>query len=159
MFLRRYVYERVTPPGRKPTFRTLLITQLVAGAWHGLYPGYFLFFASSALFFAHSTTLFNWERAGVVPPPVARLWPYRIAKVLATKGCLDYAGSAFHVLTWQECIATYASVMYLPHVYMVAWVLLGRAFPVWPPKKAAVAAEAAAAGGGGAAAAKAGKAA
>jgi lysophospholipid acyltransferase len=150
VFLRRYVYERVTPPGRKPTFRTLLITQLVAGVWHGLYPGYFLFFASSALFFAHSTTLFSWERAGVVPARLVRFWPYRIAKILATKGCLDYAGSAFHVLTWRECIATYASVLYLPHFYMMAWVMLGRAFPV--PKKAAAAA---AGGGSGAAAAKA----
>lgn len=41
----RYVYERLTLPGRKPTFVTLMVTQLVSGVWHGLYPGYIMFFA------------------------------------------------------------------------------------------------------------------
>lgn len=41
----RYVYERLTPPGQKPTFMTLMVTQLVSGVWHGLYPGYIMFFA------------------------------------------------------------------------------------------------------------------
>lgn len=44
---RRYVYERLTPPGRKPTFMTLMVTQLVSGIWHGLYPGYIMFFAGA----------------------------------------------------------------------------------------------------------------
>jgi lysophospholipid acyltransferase len=39
------VYERLTPPGQKPTFMTLMVTQLVSGIWHGLYPGYIMFFA------------------------------------------------------------------------------------------------------------------
>ena len=63
------MYERLTPPGRKPTFMTLLTTQLVSGLWHGLYPGYILFFAASALFFAQSTVVYKWEQvwgAGVV---------------------------------------------------------------------------------------------
>ena len=50
-WLRQYVYERLTPKGRKPSFKTLLATQLVAGVWHGLFPGYALFFASSAFLF------------------------------------------------------------------------------------------------------------
>jgi lysophospholipid acyltransferase len=41
----RYVYERLTLPGKKPTFVTLMVTQLVSGVWHGLYPGYIMFFA------------------------------------------------------------------------------------------------------------------
>lgn len=34
------VYERLTPAGKRPTFATLAITQLVSGIWHGLFPGY-----------------------------------------------------------------------------------------------------------------------
>ena len=45
------MYERLTPKGKKPSFKTLLATQLVAGVWHGLFPGYALFFASSAFLF------------------------------------------------------------------------------------------------------------
>ncbi len=37
--LPRYVYERLTPPNGKPTFFTLVATQIVSGLWHGLYPG------------------------------------------------------------------------------------------------------------------------
>lgn len=40
------VYERLTPLGKRPTFLTLVATQLVSGVWHGLFPGYWLFFAS-----------------------------------------------------------------------------------------------------------------
>lgn len=46
--MHRYVYERLTPPGRKPTFMTLMVTQLVSGIWHGLYPGYIMFFAGES---------------------------------------------------------------------------------------------------------------
>jgi hypothetical protein len=41
----RYVYERLTVPGRKPTFGTLLATELVCAVWPGVYPGYIMFFA------------------------------------------------------------------------------------------------------------------
>lgn len=35
----RYVYDRLTPAGKRPGFPQLLATQLVSGVWHGLYPG------------------------------------------------------------------------------------------------------------------------
>ena len=44
--VRRYVYERLTP-NQKPTFKNLMVTQLVSGVWHGLYPGYIMFFAGA----------------------------------------------------------------------------------------------------------------
>ena len=48
VWLRRYVYERLTPKGKRPGFAQLMATQLVSAIWHGLYPGYLLFFAGSA---------------------------------------------------------------------------------------------------------------
>lgn len=48
-WLRKYVYERLTPSGGKPTFITLLATQFVAAVWHGLYPGQILFFINTAI--------------------------------------------------------------------------------------------------------------
>lgn len=47
--LPRYVYERIAPRGRKPGFQSLLFTQLVSAVWHGLYAGYMLFFAGTAV--------------------------------------------------------------------------------------------------------------
>jgi hypothetical protein len=54
------VYERVTPKGKRPTFGTLVATQLVSGVWHGLFPGYWLFFATTALMFEAGKTLYRW---------------------------------------------------------------------------------------------------
>jgi lysophospholipid acyltransferase len=48
------VYDRLTPKGRKPQLSTLVITQLVSGLWHGIFPGYALFFISCAFFFNSS---------------------------------------------------------------------------------------------------------
>jgi lysophospholipid acyltransferase len=63
----RYVYERLTLPGKKPTFVTLMVTQLVSGVWHGLYPGYIMFFAgrccaaAAAAVAAVSAAVFGWH--------------------------------------------------------------------------------------------------
>eukprot|EP00775_Hariotina_reticulata_P003753 gene3753-4011_t len=103
IFLRRYVYERLTPPGRKPTFMTLMVTQLVSGVWHGLYPGYILFFAGSAVFFAHSTVIYNWEKA-LMPLWLANSFPWWAFKVFCTKQGLDFLAMAFLWLTWKECM-------------------------------------------------------
>ena len=44
------MYERVAPaPPRKPGFQSLLFTQLISAVWHGLYPGYLLFFTGTAV--------------------------------------------------------------------------------------------------------------
>ena len=56
------VYERLTPKGKKATFKTLLLTQLVAGIWHGLFPGYALFFATSAFMFESAKVIYRYEQ-------------------------------------------------------------------------------------------------
>ena len=56
------VYERLTPKGKKATFKTLLLTQLVAGVWHGLFPGYALFFATSAFMFESAKVIYRYEQ-------------------------------------------------------------------------------------------------
>ncbi|CAI7911490.1 unnamed protein product [Closterium sp. NIES-53] len=54
LWLRTYVYERLVPAGGKPAFVHLLLTQIVSALWHGLYPGYLLFFVGVALEIAGS---------------------------------------------------------------------------------------------------------
>ena len=56
------MYERLTPKGKKATFKTLLLTQLVAGIWHGLFPGYVLFFATSAFMFESAKVIYRYEQ-------------------------------------------------------------------------------------------------
>lgn len=58
------MYERLTPAGKRPGFRTLVATQLVSGVWHGLFPGYWLFFATSAVVFEAGKTLYRCASCG-----------------------------------------------------------------------------------------------
>lgn len=44
VWLRNYVYLRVTPKGKKPGFRASLATFATSAIWHGFYPGYYLSF-------------------------------------------------------------------------------------------------------------------
>lgn len=44
MWLRNYVYLRVTPMGKKPGFLATLATFTTSAIWHGFYPGYYMTF-------------------------------------------------------------------------------------------------------------------
>jgi hypothetical protein len=92
-----------------------------------------LFPAGSAVFFAHSTVIYNYEKA-FLPAAFVKSWPWWALKVFLTKQGLDFLAMAFLLLTWRECIAAWASVHYLPLLYMVAVLLLGNMFPVKAPK-------------------------
>ncbi len=39
--------------------------QVVSGVWHGIFPGYFLFFVSSAFMFESSKILYRYEQVRV----------------------------------------------------------------------------------------------
>lgn len=44
LWLRNYMYLRVTPKGKKPGFRATLATFVTSAFWHGFYPGYYMAF-------------------------------------------------------------------------------------------------------------------
>lgn len=80
------------------------------------------------MFFAHSTVVYNWEKA-YLPPWLTKSWPWWAIKVFITKQGLDFLAMAFLLLTWRECNAAWASVHYLPLLYMIVVLLLGNVFP------------------------------
>lgn len=127
LWLRHYVYERLTPAGRRPGFRTLVATQLVSGVWHGLFPGYWLFFATSAVMFEAGKTLYRYEQAW--PPGAARFPPYIALKVVVNAVLLNYSAAAFQVLWLHDCLAIWRSVHFLGHIAMLAIILLGNVVP------------------------------
>jgi hypothetical protein len=81
------------------------------------------------VFFAHSTVIYNAEKAGLIPAALARSWPWWALKVFLTKQGLDFLAMAFLWLTWRECNAAWASVYYLPLLYMTGVLLLGNVLP------------------------------
>ncbi|KAK8199684.1 MBOAT, membrane-bound O-acyltransferase family-domain-containing protein [Phyllosticta capitalensis] len=44
LWLKNYMYLRVTPKGQKPGFRATLATFVTSAFWHGFYPGYYMAF-------------------------------------------------------------------------------------------------------------------
>lgn len=94
------MYERLAPKGKRPPFHVLLITQLVAAVWHGLFPGYLLFFATSAFMFEASKVIFRYERAYAPKEGFfsARTFPpWVLAKWVLTAFVLNYSAMTFLV--------------------------------------------------------------
>ena len=126
-FLRHYVYERLTR-GRRGGLRTMLATQAVAGVWHGVFPGYAMFFASSAFMFEAAKALYRYERHAW-PRWVGRARLYRLMKWAFTAGCLNYSASAFQILDAGPAWRVWGGVHYLPSFLMLAIVVVSKVVP------------------------------
>jgi len=120
-FLRKYVYDRLTPAGKKPSFYTLLATQLVSGFWHGLYPGYFLFFVSASVAIASSKIVHRWEQRS----SVSKMPLYKICRLVYSIATLNYTASAFLILSFKQSMQVYASMKFIPHIICAGICLLG----------------------------------
>ncbi|KAF6154418.1 hypothetical protein GIB67_028310 [Kingdonia uniflora] len=123
-WLRYYVYERLVKQGTKPGFFQLLATQTISAVWHGLYPGYIIFFVQSALMIAGSKTIYRWQRAlpqnmGLVKKMMAFM---NFAYTMMT---LSYSCVGFMVLSMHETIASYGSVYYIGTIIPSLLVILG----------------------------------
>lgn len=132
LWLRRYVYDRLTPIGTKPGFGALMLTQLVSGVWHGLFPGYIMFFSGTALLVQTSREIYRYQRH-------LRGLPHRIVillHTLLTSICLNFLAAAFQLLTWDESIAVWRSMYFAPTLLMLAICCIFPALPKPRPSKA-----------------------
>lgn len=119
-WLRHYVYERIVQKGKKPGFFQLLGTQTVSAVWHGLYPGYIIFFIQSALMIAGSRVIYRWQQAS--PNVLAMILIF--ANFAYTLLVLNYSCVGFMVLSFRETIASYGSVYYVGTVLPILIILL-----------------------------------
>ncbi|KAK9864166.1 hypothetical protein WJX84_000212 [Apatococcus fuscideae] len=124
-FLRRYVYERLSKGDA-----AVYVTQVISGVWHGLFPGYGLFFLSSAIFIQASKLIFKYERdwSGAA----RNNWMWIAIKWTFTTVILNYCATAFLILDLWPTLALWRSVYFIGHVLMVGVVILGM---VSPPRR------------------------
>uniref|UniRef100_A0A7S0WFI8 Uncharacterized protein n=1 Tax=Pyramimonas obovata TaxID=1411642 RepID=A0A7S0WFI8_9CHLO len=127
-WLRHYVYDRVTPEGKKPGLRSLVVTQTVSGVWHGLYAGYWLFFVSTALML-HGSRYF-YKMIGAAPKSVRPALTVFHGLLSALQ--LNYLAPSFMVLNFKETVDIWRSVGFIGHVTMAA--LLIMSVLVKPPR-------------------------
>ncbi|CAM8934756.1 unnamed protein product [Rhodiola kirilowii] len=121
-WLRYYVYERLVQKGKRPGFFQLLATQTVSAVWHGLYPGYLIFFVQSALLIAGSRVIYKWQQA--VPSTMKSLLV--LVNFAYTVLVLNCSCVGFLVLNWHETLAAYKSVYYIATVAPILVILLGK---------------------------------
>ncbi|KAH1097347.1 hypothetical protein J1N35_014268 [Gossypium stocksii] len=133
-WLRHYVYERLITKGKKPGFFQLLATQTVSAVWHGLYPGYMLFFVQSALMIAGSRVLYRWEQATNMGLVKKALVFINFAYTLLI---LNYSAVGFLVLSLHESLALYGSVYYVGTILPITLILLGYIVPAKPARSKA----------------------
>lgn len=133
LWLRHYVYNRLSNPGEKASFFNMIVTQLVSGVWHGVFAGYWLFFATSAFIFQASRIIFKYELGW--PSKWRNFYPWYAMKVFMSALVLNYAGSAFMVLSFHESIAIWKATYFFGHIWMVFVLLLGKLYPPKIPKK------------------------
>ncbi|GJP29251.1 hypothetical protein CLOM_g22340 [Closterium sp. NIES-68] len=131
-WLRTYVYDRMTPPSGKASLTTLLITQAVSALWHGLHPGYYLFFLSAAIAQDASKLLHRLYQS--IPPH--RHWQRRLAwlaQVLYTRVLVGYAPLGFILLRADLTFRVWRSLYFVGSVLPL--VLSALLPPLIPPPK------------------------
>jgi len=134
-WLRHYVYDRLVQKGKRPGFFQLLATQTVSAVWHGLYPGYIIFFVQSALMIAGSRVIYRWQQA--VPQGMDVVKNILVFLNFAyTILVLNYSCVGFIVLSLHETLASYGSVYYIGTILPIVLILLGKIIkPARPVKK------------------------
>lgn len=154
LWLRNYIYLRVTPMGKKPGFRATLATFVTSAFWHGFYPGYYLSFVLASFIQtvakSKSTALLSPRRPNVrkltstdfrryfrpffIDPMTQKPTPqkrfYDLFSYLVTQLAFSFATTPFLVLGFADSVKVWARVYF----YCVVGVAASSAFFASPAK-------------------------
>ncbi|KAF8227989.1 MBOAT-domain-containing protein [Tricholoma matsutake] len=120
VWLRECVYKRVTPKGKKPGFRSSMITFFTSAFWHGIASGYYLTFLMGGFI----TTAARLARSNIRPlllpapgqqPSVAKIL-YDVIGSLLSAAILNYAASPFMLLSASNSFTAWSRLAYYGHV-------------------------------------------
>ncbi|KAF8897151.1 MBOAT, membrane-bound O-acyltransferase family-domain-containing protein [Infundibulicybe gibba] len=120
VWLRECVYKRVTPKGKKPGFRSSMLTFLTSAFWHGVSGGYYLSFLSGGFITSAARLVRTNIRPlllpapGQSPSPAKHLYDF-VGTVLSTM-ILNYAAAPFMLLTVESSFAAWKQLGYYGHI-------------------------------------------
>ncbi|KAF8211544.1 MBOAT, membrane-bound O-acyltransferase family-domain-containing protein [Mycena galopus ATCC 62051] len=120
VWLRECVYKRVTPKGKKPGFRSSMITFGTSAFWHGIAGGYYLTFVTGGFI----TTISRLARANVRPlllpaagaPPSLAKRVYDIMGTLITVLLLNFAAAPFMLLSAKDSLIAWGRLGFYGHI-------------------------------------------
>ncbi len=135
VWLRNYVYLRVTPKGKKPGFRASLATFTTSAFWHGFYPGYYLTFILAAFIQTVAKNFRRYVRPFFMTPDGAKPTPYKkyydMTSFLATHLAFCFAVTPFVVLRFRDSITLWSRVYF----YCIIGVVASMGFFASPAKQ------------------------
>ncbi|KZT12889.1 MBOAT-domain-containing protein [Laetiporus sulphureus 93-53] len=128
VWLRECVYKRVTPKGKKPGFKSSMITFTTSAFWHGVAGGYYLTFSFGGFIQTAQRLsrrllrpLFlpaTYISAKNAPPPPKTLIKraYDVAGVIASFMILNYAVTPFMLLTVRDSLLAWSRLAWYGHI-------------------------------------------
>jgi lysophospholipid acyltransferase len=116
VWLRNYVYLRVTPKGKKPGFRASLATFATSAFWHGFYPGYYLTFTLGAFIQTVAKNFRRYVRPFFMSPDGKSSTPnkkyYDFLSYIATQLFFSFTVAPFVILRFSDSIRLWSRVYF-----------------------------------------------
>ncbi|KAF9028332.1 MBOAT-domain-containing protein [Hymenopellis radicata] len=120
IWLRECVYKRVARKGKKPGFKSMMITSMTSAFWHGIYPGYYLTFMLGGFI----TAVARLARANFRPfflpkdgqPVSMKKRLYDLTGTIFSLFVLNYAATPFILLTIEDSIEAWRTLGYYGHI-------------------------------------------
>ncbi|KAG5731995.1 Lysophospholipid acyltransferase [Termitomyces sp. T112] len=120
VWLRECVYKRVTPKGKKPGFRSSMITFFTSAFWHGIASGYYLTFLMGGFITTVARLARNNIRPLLLPAPgqpQSELKEiYDIAGTTLSALILNYSASPFMLLTAKDSFTAWSRLGWYGHI-------------------------------------------
>jgi len=119
-WLKNYVYLRVTPHGKKPTFFSTFATFGASAIWHGFYPGYYLTFITGAFVQSIHRTIRRNVRPIFLTPKFSSLKPlYNLLAWSFTQTMIHYIIIPFNVLSLRNSLHGWKSLYFCGHIVII----------------------------------------
>ncbi|KAB2575831.1 putative mboat family protein [Lasiodiplodia theobromae] len=135
LWLRNYMYLRVTPKGKKPGFRASMATFVTSAFWHGFYPGYYMSFVLASFLQTIAKNGRRLLRPFFLAPDGQRPLPtkiyYDIFTWLVTQLAFSYTVIPFITLELAPSLLIWRRVYF----FTIVGVIVSLAFLASPGKK------------------------
>ncbi|KAK0544074.1 Lysophospholipid acyltransferase [Tilletia horrida] len=132
IWLRNNVYKRVAKPGKKPGFKSTMLTFLTSAFWHGIAPGYYLTFVLGGLNQSVARTLRRHARPFFFSDPRAPNPSLRAAVVAKSGKAAGTNGKTAPTAAKESRPTRYTPAQWLYSVASIAVVQLTLNFTVAP---------------------------
>ncbi|KAF2087510.1 MBOAT-domain-containing protein [Saccharata proteae CBS 121410] len=134
LWLRNYMYLRVTPKGKKPGFRASMATFVTSAFWHGFYPGYYMSFILASFLQTIAKNGRRLLRPFFLAPNGKDALPtkkyYDVFTWLVTQLAFSFTVAPFVLLTLPDSLKVWSRVYF----YCIFGVIASLAFLASPAK-------------------------